>query len=300
MTISCDKTGEYIAANAPSPLGLLLVNRLAFARYIVLRFGVGTLLLYAGLSKITAGQPVLLLATWVAPSSAVLAWGIFECALGLLTIRFSASQRLNRVLIAVFSVFLVSLLIDWSQGADRCNCLGGGGLPVVNMILMDVVIILGLFLDRRLWRTPLALPPGLLRDITKRACLVVPATLLLSVYFFGSPSAAVSYVAGASVTVSSPQKFAGVIAPEQTATAVFRVRNATNKPVRIYGARGSCRGVTTDDLPLTLAPRETRAIRIHLVANQAEGIQLEIAELLFDDFSLNARLGVMALVRRNP
>ncbi|MGB7343265.1 MAG: DUF1573 domain-containing protein, partial [Pirellulaceae bacterium] len=98
----------------------------------------------------------------------------------------------------------------------------------------------------------------------------------------------------------SQQQFAGSIEQNATATTVFDLRNASANPIRVLGAKASCRCVAIDDLPLTLGPNESKPIRVRLVAGNVPGVQRESAELLFDDSASSITLGVTALVHPNP
>ena len=268
--------------------------------YIITRLGIGALLMFAGLAKITAGDPMLVASQWIMPCGLVIAWGAFECLLGWITLAFVSHQKLRTFLTCLFTGFAAILLIEWSRGATQCQCLGGTGLPIAGMIGLDLAIVGCLLAFRRDWDLQANFPSGILGDLAFHGRFVFPVLLAVAVVFFGSPRSAIDYVAGKSVLVRSQQQFAGQLEQNATGTAVFELRNASAKPIRVLGAKASCRCVAIDDLPLTLGPKETKPIRIRLVAGSVAGVQRESAELLFDDSTPNITLGVTALVHPNP
>jgi len=82
-------------------------------------------------------------------------------------------------------------------------------------------------------------------------------------YFsFGSTGASVAYLRGMSVAIEPTSHHLGEIPAGRTSAAEFVVQNLTRKPVTILGARSSCQCTVVNDLPLTLAARERRSLRI--------------------------------------
>jgi hypothetical protein len=268
--------------------------------YVITRLGIGALLMVAGLAKVTAGDPMLVASQWVVPGGLVIAWGVVECLLGWVTLAFVPRRWLRTFLTLMFAGFAAILVVEWSRGATQCQCLGGTGLPIVGMIGLDLAIIVCLLAFRRDWDRSGSLPSGILGDLAFHGKFVLPALLAASVFFFGSPRSAIDYVAGKSVLVRSQQQFAGQLEQNATGTAVFELQNASTKPIRVLGAKASCRCVAIDDLPLTLGPNETKPIRVRLVAGTVAGVQRESAELLFDDSTPSITLGVTTFVHPNP
>jgi dolichol-phosphate mannosyltransferase len=273
---------------------------IAGAAYIVSRLAIGALLMFAGLAKVTAGGSMSVASQWVVPEGVVAAWGVVECVLGWLVLSFISHRPLRLLLIAMFTAFVGVLLVEWSRGATQCQCLGGTGLPILAMVGLDLGIVICLIAFRRSWDRPTRLPGGIVGDVAFHGRFVIPALLAAAVCYFGSPSSAIDYLAGRSVLVRSQQQFAGAVLPDEKATTVFELQNASDVPIRVLGAKASCRCVAIDDLPLTIGPQQARSIRVHLIAGHVPGLQRESAELLFDDSTPNLTLGVTALVHPNP
>jgi hypothetical protein len=225
---------------------------------------------------------------------------LFECLIGWVVLSFIAHRPLRQGLTILFGVFAAILIVEFLRGATQCQCLGGSGLPIVGMIAVDLAIMTSLVIFRHDWSQPARMPSGILGDVAFHGRFVLPALLAAAVFWFGSPRSAIEYVAGKSVLVRSQQRFAGEVSQSETATAIFDLQNASSKPIRVLGAKASCRCVAIDDLPLTLGPKETKPIRVRLVAGSVAGVQRESAELLFDDSTSSITLGVTALVHPNP
>lgn len=81
--------------------------------YIVTRLIIGALLMFAGLEKITAGQPMLMASAWAIPSGVVIGWGVLECLLGWLTLSFVARRPLRILLTVLFGAFASLLVVEW-------------------------------------------------------------------------------------------------------------------------------------------------------------------------------------------
>lgn len=270
------------------------------AHYVVARLVIGVLLMFAGLGKVVAAQPILIASAWVIPIAAATVWGLTELILGWFVLSFIASRWLRIVLKGMFVLFAMVLLLEWSRGATQCQCLGGSGLPILGMIGLDFTIIACLFVQRHWWDRPSSVSPGLLGDLAFHSRFAVPIVLAVSLVMYGSPRSAIDYVAGKSVLVRSQQRFAGQVQPDETTTTEFELRNVSARPIRVLGAKASCRCVAIDDLPLTLGPGESKSIAIQLIASHVPGIQRESAKLLFDDSASSITLVVTAMVHPNP
>lgn len=270
------------------------------AHYVIARLLIGLLLMFAGLGKIAAAQPILIASAWVIPSVAVIVWGLTESIPGWFVLSFVAHRWLRIVLTGMFGLFAMFLLLEWSLGATQCQCLGDNGLPILSMIGLDLVVFACLVIQHRWWDRPSSMSPGLLGDLALHSRFVLPILLAASLWMYGSPRSAIDYIAGKSVLVRSQQRFAGQVTPDETATTAFELRNVASRSIRVLGAKASCRCVAIDDLPLTLEPGESKPIRLRLVAGHTPGLQRESAELLFDDSASSITLVVTALVHPNP
>ena len=77
---------------------------------------------------------------------------------------------------------------------------------------------------------------------------------------FGSPEAALAYVRGESLSIRPNIAHVGSGEPGQTVQTSVEIVNRTNRPMRIFGGTSDCSCVATTDLPITLAPGESRQV----------------------------------------
>ncbi len=107
------------------------------ARYVVARLVIGVLLMFAGLDKVVAAQPILIASTWVIPIAAATVWGLIELILGWFVLSFVASRWLRIVLKGMFVLFALVLLLEWSRGYDPS--VGRRGQSQSSSLLKSVV-----------------------------------------------------------------------------------------------------------------------------------------------------------------
>ena len=286
-------TDERLGDEVQRP-GRLASSRLA---YLTSRWLVGLVLILAGVGKLSVQQPILAAGVWVLPAFAATAWGVVELLLGCVVLSFRPYRWLPVFLAALFGVFAAMLLTQAWHGVTQCQCLGGG-TPIWGMIGLDVVILLGVIVTRQHWSQPIGPFAGLRGDLMKHSWYAIPLLLVISMMVFGSPAAVVEYLAGRSVVSPGKEQFAGSVTVGQRVSRTFSLKNVSNRPVRVVGAKTSCRCIGTQDLPLELPPGQSRSLRIDLVASEAAGVQREFAQLVLDDSSPALVLGVTALVHR--
>ncbi|TWT79746.1 Undecaprenyl-phosphate mannosyltransferase [Planctomycetes bacterium CA13] len=268
--------------------------------YIASRVLIGVLLLIAGFGKVFAAQPSLLGSFLVIPAGMVLAWGIVEIVTGWAALTLLPHRLLRQAITAMFSLFVVVLSINWFSGATQCQCLGGSGLPIAMMLVLDLLAISGLVYYRSAWDHRVFVAEGMTGDLAKNLKFAIPVLLIGASLWFGSVHSAFGYLSGRSLLVDSSDKFVGVLDADEKATATFRVRNASATPIRILGAKASCRCVALEDLPITIEPSQTEWIRVSMYGRSESGPQRESAFLICDDSTSGLTLNVTALVHPNP
>ncbi len=88
--------------------------------------------------------------------------------------------------------------------------------------------------------------------------------LAWSLINFGSLHDAWLYARGARVVIE-PATFRTQSGKSgDTRKAVFVIRNLTGEPVRVLGVTTSCSCLSTDELPVTIAPRSSRPMRVSI------------------------------------
>jgi hypothetical protein len=100
---------------------------------------------------------------------------------------------------------------------------------------------------------------------------------------YGSPAAALARLRGDVVTVSPDYVDFGGVSEGQSVERKVEVWNWTDGPVRLIGGSSDCTCVTTADLPLTIPPRERRAVTIRVnIPKTKPGVVVRKAELWTD------------------
>jgi hypothetical protein len=245
-----------------------------------------------------------LYAPWV--QMAVLQW---EIILGLWLV--SGWYPLGSWLAAVgtFAAFAaVSGYLGWA-GQAGCGCFGSVEASPWHAFAVDVLILLTLAWVRPDWRLLLEHPRLALRRAggTALAFFAGAAVLFsllagLGAWMFGSLDAALAHIRGERVSVRPGFVDLGSGAPGQSVATTVELVNRTDRPVRIIGGTSDCSCVTTNDLPVTLAPGESRPVSIRVGLPTTPGLFNRQAFFWTDDdqaraivFPLSGRINCTAL-----
>ena len=270
------------------------------AVYLSSRIIMALFLLLAGVSKLAPLRAIALTSWFVLPSWAVLSCGIMEFLLGCAALTLVPHRLLHRIMLLLYSLFVVVLVVQWSDGEEVCQCLGSLSLPIGWMLAADVLLLASLVIFRRHWERPVPLlSSGFLREHLANLRIIAPACLLVSVAWFGSLDSAYGFVTGQPVLVDTQTRFAGTVRQSESVDVVYQLSNSSSKPLRITGAKTTCSCMGILDLPTTLAPGQSRDIRLRVSGRTANRLQRESAELLFDDSTLRLTLNVTVIVRPN-
>lgn len=101
---------------------------------------------------------------------------------------------------------------------------------------------------------------------------------------FGSVWWAADYLDGYAVVAERATQWAGEVPAGKQASVSFQLKNVTQAPVRVVGAKCDCGCVGTDGLPLTLAPGATGELKLRFVPPQEwAGKRVEHTALLYLD-----------------
>jgi hypothetical protein len=106
--------------------------------------------------------------------------------------------------------------------------------------------------------------------------LILAASAILK---FGSIEAALAFVAGDRLLISTQTQSVGDLLPGQRSTVEFRLTNLSNAPVIVVGARVSCVCVSVQELPLAVPRSETRRLAIVVRAPAKQGLISENIQL---------------------
>jgi len=81
---------------------------------------------------------------------------------------------------------------------------------------------------------------------------------------FGSIPSALSYLRGARLIPLCYSMQAGTVARGEEPVLEFNLRNWSDKPLAILGARSTCTCLGLGEFPLRVPPHETRSLRVRL------------------------------------
>lgn len=296
--LTCRLTASTSLLTTPSSQTSGSTVRAVF--YPTSRLVIAMFLLLAGASKLAPARAIALTSWFVLPSWAVGSCGVMEFLLGCAVLTLVPHRLLHRIVLLLYSLFVVVLVVQWGDGEEVCQCLGSLSLPIGWMLAADVLLLASLVIFRRHWERPVPQPSSrIVREQLTNCRIVAPACLLISVAWFGSLDSAYGFVTGQPVLVDTQTRFAGTVRQSESVDVVYQLSNSSSQPLRITGAKTTCSCMGILDLPTTLAPGQSRDIRLRVSGRTVNRLQRESAELLFDDSTLRLTLNVTVIVRPN-
>jgi hypothetical protein len=145
------------------------------------------------------------------------------------------------------------------------------------------------------------------RTIALRWLATVGFSLLLATVFvalagwlaFGSAYALPALATGQVVVVDKSVIDVGTVAPGETRTIAFTIRNVTSRAIPIVGARLSCSCVRPVGLPIEIPPGAQRqlVVRVRPSAGQAGKRLRQSSELILGSRGITVPLTVVVNVR---
>lgn len=100
---------------------------------------------------------------------------------------------------------------------------------------------------------------------------------------FGSVPAAVAYFRGERLSVQPRLVELPKGVPGERRLAIVQLTNWTDRPIRLIGGTTDCSCTVLSDLPLTIPPKETRAVSVAVLLSRRPGLFTRKADLLVDD-----------------
>ncbi len=133
----------------------------------------------------------------------------------------------------------------------------------------------------------------------------VVAGLALSIYCVGSLEELRSQLNGDPLSASPASYDLGVGSPGEQREAVFRLRNFTDRPIRITGGSTSCTCVTQDDYPIVIPPAATMPLTLKIRLSRSPGPVAQSLTLFTDcaampDLTLQVRGAVASGAAPRP
>lgn len=272
--------------------------------YLVSRFVIGALLVIGGGMKLAPWREIAVLPWLVLPSAAVFLVGLYEFVLGCLVLSFAGRKPIAIITAMTYSVDLVVLLLQLWAGESVCQCLGSHSLPLLWMLGIDGALLLSIWWHRQSWQRSLITTAqrSALRDLLANVRISLPILVIAGISIFGSLESAIGYASGARLLTASPTEHVGSLSADEIGTATFELANYGTAPIRILGAKSTCRCMALDDLPMTILAGESGTVHVRVTARGAiqQQLQRESATLIFDDPARSATLTVTAIVLPAP
>jgi len=183
----------------------------------------------------------------------------------------------------------ISGYLGWI-GQATCGCFGTIKASPWHAFTVDVAALAILFVGHPKQEPNRAVQEGgWLRIISPVAyfalgvAVIVACLAGMGTWVYGSPEAALARLRGESLTVTPGYVDFGSGHPGDKLEATVKVRNWTDRPIRLMGGTSDCSCVVTTGLPITLQPGETRTIPVRLKLRQSQpGTFTRIAELWTD------------------
>ncbi|MGH7201993.1 MAG: DUF1573 domain-containing protein [Planctomycetaceae bacterium] len=190
-----------------------------------------------------------------------------EALLGLWLLSGLCPAGTRRAALGVFAVLAGIAGTEAVLGAESCGCFGALDVSPWAALGLDAGAVLVLAVvapatdagRSSRWRR-------LIRSNLWQMLLIGTGalTILYGLTFpiFGSPAAALAWIQGSRVTISPEVIDLGECAPGEKRLAVFEITNREDRPVTIVGGTTTCACTTTQGLPVTVPPGETRTVPV--------------------------------------
>ncbi len=175
-------------------------------------------------------------------------------------------------------------------GEASCGCFGAVSVSPWYAFGIDLAILVGLLFARPDLHLLLNPPKeALIRLGVNAICGLTGSAALLALlagvayWWFGSTEAGLAYLRGERLSVRPALVDAGEGAPGEMRAASVELVNWTDHAIHVVGGTADCSCVTTQDLPVTVPPLESRAIRVYVKMPQAAGMFTRNVSLITDD-----------------
>lgn len=191
--------------------------------------------------------------------------------------------------IATFLTFaVVSGFFGW-RGVASCGCFGSMVTSPWFAFAIDVLALCALLLlsatgalgEARRQRIPVA--EVLKTGLTALTILVVVATISMAVFW--NPEDIIAGLRGESLTITPVVTDVGSGTVGEKRTFEIRLRNHSDKPIRVVGGTSSCACTTIEDMPLLISPHDSRVIKVTMVFRGQTG-DFQYRFLLYSDDAL--------------
>jgi hypothetical protein len=212
-----------------------------------------------------------------------------ELFLGLWLLSGAGPRGSWAVALLTFAAFAaVSARAGWDR-QQTCGCFGPVPVSPWYAFALDVGIVAVLLLARPkliVLEGPQVRARGQWRAALSGAGAALVVTVLAAgtaLVLVESPARALAHIRGEAITLSAASVDVGEGEAGENRKVVTQLTNQTDREVRVVGAGFSCACVSTDELPITLAPRETRSLGFEVTFAGSPGRFTRTAYWYIDD-----------------
>jgi hypothetical protein len=236
------------------------------------RIAVGLILLLAAFAKLDGFRfDPLARDTLLASPRAQIAVIELELFLGLWLLSGLAQRWARHAALVFFGMLAAASLYMALEGRSHCGCFGRVEVNPWWTFGLDVVAIALLASFRPASSADLPIAQSRLLKIAAVAVLLVGVPLAAFFLAVASPSDWLAQLRGQTVTAEPTIADLGTGWPGEVRTFTVVLTNRSTRPVRIVGGTARCGCTVTRDLPLELAPGETKACKSRCVSWEARG-----------------------------
>ena len=274
---------DWVATRGP--VGAIVMPR----RYTIVRIVLGVLLLAAAVLKLNGlSVSAVPRVGWFAQPWVQLAAVEWEAVLGLWLLSGAHPRGSWLAAVGTFLAFAgVSGYLGW-VGVASCGCFGARPVNPWHAFLADAITLVLLAASRpRLASDPHCTFRQGLRHCVRWAggvLLLLAGLTTVGIGWAGSPAAILARLRGESLSVTHSYLDFGSGRPGEALEATAQVRNWGDRPSRLIGGTSDCSCTAVAELPVTIEPGGSAAIRIRLRVPAGDGGRLTRTVFLRTDY----------------
>jgi hypothetical protein len=114
---------------------------------------------------------------------------------------------------------------------------------------------------------------------------------------FGSIESGLSYLRGNRLIPNTFYKDFGTVLRGNEGLLEFKLKNWTDRPIRVFGARSSCACVSLNEFPMGVLPRQERDLRVQLQTRKTGRVSATVRLFTDDPARHDLVLTVVGFVR---
>jgi Protein of unknown function (DUF1573) len=217
-----------------------------------------------------------------------------ECLLGVWLLSGWYPRGAWAATMLTFAGFAAISAYQGRIGQASCGCFGALSVKPWYTFGLDLFVLAVLGFARPRQQTLMSgHEPPALPSFARNAIPVVITTAVLLVALtttatvrYGSPAAALAQLRGERLSVSPSVVDFGDAPGGETREAAIDLTNRTEHPLRVVGGTSDCACTVLQDLPVTVAPGETRSVTVRVRIPAASGQFTHPVHLLAGDEQL--------------